>query len=180
MPDRRNLDRAGRVAAAMAGLLLLAGCFTTARPLITPENADFPFRQITLISEGKEIVLKRDGKAYAGFEAGKTEPDPTRYRFHELAGNMFLVEAGETNDKGKYEGLMGIIRRQGKRLAVLAPTCSDAPPEDLAAARITRKPARSLFPECEITSLEQMKILASRLQDKPVKEMVMTIKMITK
>jgi len=166
--------------AVLALMLALAGCFTTSSPLITLKNADFPFKKLVLISEGKEISLLRGDKGYIGYEAGKPEAEAVSYLIRELGRDLYLVEVSQISETGAYEGLMGIVRRQGARLTVLAPTCSDASPEDLAAAGITRKPAKTLFPECDITSLAQMEILARRLENKPSKDMVMTIKMITK
>lgn len=78
----------------------LAGCFTSDGPLITVEEADFPFQTIIFSQEGEQeqINLQRQSIGYVGIS---DDAAPITFLFKRMSDDLFLVQvSGESEDEG--------------------------------------------------------------------------------
>ncbi|MGD9738106.1 MAG: hypothetical protein AB7O56_09780 [Bauldia sp.] len=98
-----------RILIALAGAtVLLAGCFTSTVPLITPENADYPFTTLVLRSdEGLPATIVRDGDAYAYADTGGG--DEIRFLLDDYGDGLFLLQMISEGDDGTPQQLYGVV-----------------------------------------------------------------------
>lgn len=164
-----------RVAVLVLAAVVLQGCFVSTAPLMTADQADFPFQKLTFKSESKSVTLTRDGDLYRI----KEDDDAPTYLFKKIGENLYIGQAAGKNKKGKPETVYGIVERRGSHVEIRLPTCSDADEADLKKAGI-KKLDKWFVDQCQITDLEQMKQLAMAIKSKDVKIQQLTIVSITK
>ena len=163
------LTRIRRVLGSMAFAaigLALAGCFTSETPLISPQNADYPFQRIAFISlsdekeggDADQITLVRWGDAYVE----RNKQDKGRYLFKQVEDDLYIGQISEEDD-GELELLYGVVHIQnGTLMSILAPTCDSVSTGVLKAAGIVRT-EKKYVDECTVASLDQLKALARHL-----------------
>ena len=169
------LARMRRVLGLMAFAIIalaLAGCFTSEIPLISPQNADYPFQRITFvfISDGgeggdaKRTTISREGDAYVELNG----QDRVRYLFMQVADGLYIGQISDEDD-GELELMYGIVQIQNETvMSILAPTC-DAVSEDMLAAVGIVKAEEKYLGKCTAASLDQLKALARLLVGTDIK-----------
>jgi len=100
-----------RVVLILPLALLLAGCFTSDKPLIAPGEADFPFKSFTYheVGEDSPETFVRSGDIYV------PSPDPNEggrveLTFKKLPSGHYLAQlTGDRNDKNEVMYLYAVI-----------------------------------------------------------------------
>lgn len=86
----------------------LSGCFTSDGPLITVEQADFPFQTIVFSPEDQEeqVNLQRQATGYVGISDNAV---PITFLFKKVADDLYLVQvSGDSEDGPQY--LYGVLK----------------------------------------------------------------------
>ena len=121
-----------RPAASLAACLLLAGCFTSEQPMITADNADYPFESLTYMRTdgGEEITLERAAGGYAPTSEGETSD---RLLLKAMGEDLYVAQTAVPNSDGS-RFLYGLIKvaPDRKTFVVAAGVAEDA---DLEAVR---------------------------------------------
>ena len=126
MPSFRSL-----IMLALAALL--SGCFVSAKPLFTPEEADMPLADdahltsYTLDKKGNRtaeaplhIAVKREAHSYV---FTPTDDEPLHATFDDIGQGYFVGRAVE-DDPGK-PPLYGLFHKIGESWFAYSPMCSD-------------------------------------------------------
>jgi hypothetical protein len=157
------LARVSFVAALLTAPLALAGCFTTGPGplLITPKNADYPFRRMTVKGgfEGgdEEVTLEREGDVYVLFDSkGRTG---STSMLKSIDQDLFVVQQ-QMSKPFSALFLFAIVKRRGNELDQLY--CGSYSGEQLARYGVTvekgNDPVSSIVGGklCKFTSLDQL------------------------
>lgn len=176
MPDVQSVNRALAVIAVLAVTLAitlaLSGCISSVTPLISPQNADYPFQRITFIARGDEdqgkdaveITLFRQGDVYVELNKDSAE----HYLFKRVAEDLYIGQMSETDDEGELQLLYGVVQIQAKTgMNILSSMCDEVPEDALKATGIVKAKGEH-FDECTAASLDQLKTLAGLLVDMDV------------
>ena len=86
----------------------LAGCFSSAKPLFTDDQAVAPYAKIAFVQHGStddKTALTRQGKAYVT----KTKDGTTTMRFMPLGDDLYLAES-TAETEGKSMRLYGVVK----------------------------------------------------------------------
>jgi hypothetical protein len=142
----------------LSATLLLGGCFVSKSPLISPDNAVYPFQSITLYEEsgGEDgaVTLTRSDDVYLDVSG----EDKSEYLLAEIDENLYLAQMRVEDDDDGVSWIYGIVQFQGDKFQILAPLCSDVPEDALNSVGIV-KGADENF--CTISSLEQLEVLVN-------------------
>ena len=172
MADLKLLSRAWAAMAVLIIAVVLSGCISSKTPLISPQNADYPFQRITFIAlgdkdKGKEadrITLLRPGDVYVELN----KEDAERYLFKRVADDLYIGQVSEMDDEGELQLLYGVVQIRGEtEMNILSSMCDEVP-EDVIKATGIVKTKGAHFDECTVASLDQLKTLAGLLVDTDV------------
>lgn len=95
-------------AAAIVLPLALAGCFTSEQPLLTVENAEFPFEKIVVADQGGSLTtLQRKPEGYG--VVGEEEAEGLVLLLDDLGDNTYLVQLSGETEEGP-EILYGVVQ----------------------------------------------------------------------
>jgi len=92
----------------MAACLVLAGCFTSERPLINAADADYPFESLTYMRTdgGEEITLERAADGYFPTAEGKTAD---KLLLKAMGDDLYVAQVAAPNSDGS-RFLYGLIK----------------------------------------------------------------------
>ena len=98
------------------GSLVLAGCWVAREPVLTKENADYPFVKLKVqIGNDRDVVtLVRSGDVYV-FEEDRNNPGPAEYfLFKRVSEGLYISQ--ETFPQFNNMNVYAIIRHEGELL----------------------------------------------------------------
>jgi len=166
----KTISQIWRPLVSVTAALALAGCFTSATPVITPQNADYPFKSITFFAsdddDKEHYTIARRGDVYV--EPSNADDDE-QYLVVTVAEGLYAGQFMERDDEGELETLYGIVQMTDKDTMTIFSTICDHLPADILTAAKVEKVDGEYGDTCRITSLDQLKTLARLLIDSDVR-----------
>lgn len=153
--------------------LALSGCYVSERPLITADNADYPFKGETAYREipmqgglrappGAEGHLTLTNKHYIRTETDLK--DVADVMFKKIDGDYYAAQQ-QTGGKGKY--YYDLVHIDGKILEMFGLDCSDTDQAKYAKSSDVRISSQSGSAECVFTSFDGLKRILLEKKSSP-------------